>query len=97
MVVQKKVNELIYEKKLSNFKNPKMACSKLVKFKKKLSKSFSFYKLTTRKIFDQKEIFFLFYVAKPPNSFEVISALKIGTFCCQIEIFYLYYNFYLDT
>ena len=45
---------------------------KMVKFKKKI-----FFKLTTRKIFDYKEIFFLSYVAKS-ISFEDISVLKIN-------------------
>ena len=37
---------------------------------------FPFLKLTTRKIFDYKEIFFLFYVSKSIR-FEVISVLKL--------------------
>ena len=37
---------------------------------------FSFFELSTRKIFYYKEIFFLFYVAKS-ISFVVISVLKI--------------------
>ena len=50
-----------------------MACSKLVRiFQNNLNYFFSFFKLTTRKIFDHKEIFFLFYVAKS-ISFEVMS------------------------
>ena len=47
----------------------------VVKILKKKGKFFSFFKLTTKKIFDYKEIFFLFYVAKS-ISFEVISILK---------------------
>ena len=46
-----------------------------LKFKKKLSTFLSSFKLTTRKIFDNEEIFFLFYVAKS-ISFEVISVLR---------------------
>ena len=42
------------------------------------SKFFPFFKLTTRKIFDSKEIFFLFYVAKS-ISFEVIG-IQISDF-----------------
>ena len=38
---------------------------------------FFLFKLTTRKIFDYKEIFFLFYVAKSIR-FEVISVLKLA-------------------
>ena len=63
-----------------------MACSSLVRnLKKNLSKFFSFFKLYTRKIFDYKEIFFLFCVAKS-ISFEVISALKISTFAAALII-----------
>ena len=40
-----------------------MAC-KASKFKKNISKFLSFSKFTKRKIFDYKEIFFSFYVAK---------------------------------
>ena len=62
-----------------------MAYSKLVRnFKKTLSKFFSIFELTTGKIFDYKEIFFLFYVDK---SFEVISVLKISTFAAKIDNF----------
>ena len=53
--------------------------------KNSLSKFFSFFKLTTRKIFDYKEIFLLFYVAKS-ISFEVISVLKICTFAAALII-----------
>ena len=64
----------------------KMACSQLVRnLKKKLSKVFSSFKLTTRKIFDYKEKFFLYYVAKS-ISFEVISILKISTFAAALII-----------
>ena len=59
-----------------------MARSKLVKFSKKKN---HFFKLTTRKIFDYKEIFFLFNVAKS-ISFEVISVLKISTFAAKLII-----------
>ena len=63
-----------------------MACSKVVKKKlKNFSYSFFFFKLTTRKIFDYKEIFFLFYVAKS-ISFEVMSVLKIRTFAAKLII-----------
>ena len=63
-----------------------MACSKLVRnFKKKLCIFFSFLKLTTIKIFDYKELFFLFYVAKS-ISFEVISVLDTNTFAAKIKI-----------
>ena len=44
---------------------------------------FLFLKLTTRKIFDNKEIIFLVYVAKS-ISFEV---LKIITFAVNLKIF----------
>jgi hypothetical protein len=64
-----------------------MAYSKLVRnFKKTLSKFFSIFELTTGKIFDYKEIFFLFYVDKS-ISFEVISVLKISTFATKIDNF----------
>ena len=63
-----------------------MACSLLVRnLKKNLGKLFSFFKLSTRKIFDYKEIFFLFYVAKS-ISFEVIGILKISTFAAALII-----------
>ena len=63
-----------------------MACSKLVKnSKKKLSKFFFFFNLTTRKIFDYKDFFFLFNVAKS-TSFEVIGVLKISTFAAALVI-----------
>ena len=55
-----------------------MTCSGLVRNKKKI-------RLTTRKIFDHKEIFFLFYVAKS-ISFEVICVLKISTFAAKLII-----------
>ena len=61
-VVQKSYSFLSYvEEKLWGFKNPEN-----VRFflKKKSKFSFLFKKLTTGKIFDYKEIFFLFYVAK---------------------------------
>ena len=65
------------DKKLQGSKNPKN-CLYLYSQKLKKNKlNFSFFKLTTRKIFDYKEIFFLFYVAKS-ISFEVISVLKIA-------------------
>ena len=60
------------EKKLWGSKNPKNG---LFLAKKKLSNFLSSFKLTTRKIIDYKETFFLFYVAKS-ISFEVISVLK---------------------
>ena len=64
-----------------------MACSSLFRiFLKSLSKFFPFSNLSTRKIFDYKEIFFLFYVAKS-ISFEVISVLKIKHFCGRIDNF----------
>ena len=47
-----------------------MVCSKLIKKSKFIF--FFIFKLTTRKIFDYKEIFFLFYDAKS-ISFEVIT------------------------
>ena len=59
-----------------------MAYSKLVKY---LEKKISFVKLNIRKIFDYKEIFFLFYFAKS-ISFEVISVLKISTFAAKLII-----------
>ena len=63
-----------------------MACSKLFRnLKKILIKFFSFFKPTTKKIFDYKEIFFLFYVAKS-ISFEVISVLKMSTFAAKLII-----------
>ena len=46
--------------------------AKLVKIFKKTKKKNPFLKLTTRKIFDYEEIFFLVYVTKS-ISFEVIS------------------------
>ena len=64
----------------------KMACSLLDRnFKKNLIKFFSYFKLSTRKIFNYKKIFFLFYVAKS-ISFEVISILKISTFAAALII-----------
>ena len=63
-----------------------MACSKPVKsLEIKSSKLFSFFKLTTSKIFDYKEIFFLFCGAKS-ISFEVISVLNISTFAAKLII-----------
>ena len=62
-----------------------MACSKLVKNLKKNKWFFSFFKLTKRKVFDYKDIFFLFYVAKS-ISFEVISVSKISTFAAKLII-----------
>ena len=63
-----------------------MACSKLdKKFEINLSELFSFFKLIARKIFDYKEMFFLFYGAKS-ISFEVISVLKISTFAAKLII-----------
>ena len=63
-----------------------MACSKLFKIlKKNLVNFFSFYKLTTRKIFNWEEIFYLFYVAKSIGV-EVISILKICTFAAKMII-----------
>ena len=59
-----------------------MACSKLFFFLKEFK---LFFKLTTKKIFDYKEICFLFYVAKS-ISFEVISVLKICTFAAKLII-----------
>jgi hypothetical protein len=53
-----------------------MACSELVQ---------NFLKLTTRKIFDCRKIFFLFYVAKSIN-FEVISVFEISTFAGNLII-----------
>ena len=53
--------------------------------REKESNSFSSFKLTTRKIFDYKEIFFLFFVAKS-ISFEVICVLKISTFAAALII-----------
>ena len=69
------------EKKLWDFKNPENGLF----LAKKISKFISSFKLTTRKIFDYKEIFFLFYVAKS-ISFEVISVLKISTFAAALII-----------
>ena len=60
-----------------------MACSKLFNIFKNKSYFFTFIKLTTRKIFDYKEIIFLFYVAKS-ISFEVKSVLKISTFAAKL-------------
>ena len=63
-----------------------MARSKLVKiFLKFQVNYFSFLKLTTRKIFDHEEIFFLFYVSKS-ISFIVISVLKSSTFAAKLII-----------
>ena len=73
------------EKKLWGFKN--LTCSQLVRNLKNLSEFFSLLKLTTRKIFHHKEIFFLFYVAKS-ISFEVISILKISTFAAALGHFH---------
>ena len=67
-----------------------MACSKLIFcFLKNLSCFFFFFKLTTRKIFDYKEIFFLFYVAKLMISFEVIQSAKILLLQPKYEIIML--------
>ena len=67
-----------------------MVCSKLVRnFYKNLIKFFSFFKLTTMKIFDYKEIFFLSYVAKSISLFSY-KRLKKDTFAAKlIAIFYL--------
>ena len=65
-----------------------MPCFNLVENFKKCMVIFFFFKLTTRKIFDYKEVFFLFYVAKS-ISFEVISVLKIGPFAAKLTIFNL--------
>ena len=62
-----------------------MTCSGLVKIFKKFKLFFSFFKLTTRKIFDYKVIFFLFYVAKS-ISFEVIGVLKKRNFAAKLII-----------
>ena len=70
------------KKSYGALKNLKMASQEMfLKFKL----FFSFFKLTARKIFDYKEIFFLFYVAKS-ISFEVISVLKISTFSAKLII-----------
>ena len=64
------------KKKLWGSKNPENGLFLAnLKFKKKISNLLSSFKLTTRKIFDYKETFFLFYVAKSIG-FEVISVLK---------------------
>ena len=64
------------EKKLWGSKNPENGLFLAnLKFKKNVSNFLSSFKLTTSKIFDYKELFFLFYVAKS-ISFEVISILK---------------------
>ena len=62
-----------------------MTCSKLVKKFKHLGEFFFFFKLSKKKIFDYKAIFFLFYVSKS-ISFEVIRALKISTFAAKLII-----------
>ena len=76
-------------KKLWGSKTPKkMACSNLVKKKiKKLSDFFSFFKLTTRKIFDYKEM--LFYVAKSISFEGIIFYGQIYNFRTSIAIFNL--------
>ena len=56
-----------------------MACFKQVKKKKIFFKL----KLTTRKIFDYKDTFFLFYVAKY-ICYEIIIVLKISTFAAKL-------------
>ena len=55
------------------------------KFEKNVVNLLPLFKLTTRKIYDYKEIFFLLYVAKS-ISFEVISVLKIRTFTAKLII-----------
>ena len=68
------------KKRYMHLKIPKRACSELFQiFGKILSKFLVFLKLTAKKIYKYKEIFFLVYVAKS-ISFEVISFLKISTF-----------------
>ena len=58
------LSKLCRKKSYRALKIPKMDYSKQVKiYKKKLSYFFPFFKHTLRKIFDYKEIFFLFYVA----------------------------------
>ena len=68
-----------------------MACSKLVNLENKFKYFLSFFKLTKRKIFDYKEIFFLFYVTKS-ISFKVKS-FKNKHFCGQIDTYDLNCNF----
>ena len=55
----------------------------LVKNVKKKFKLFFFLFKLTMKIFDYKEIFILFYVAKS-TSFEVKGVLKISTFAAKL-------------
>ena len=66
----------------------------LLKILKNLSKFFGFLKLTAKKIYEYKEIFFLVYVAMS-ISFEVISFLKISTFAAILKFTYNFCNFYL--
>ena len=63
--------KVMWIKSYGALKIPKMACSMQVNFFCKNRLIFSFFKLTTKKILDYKEMLLLFYVSKS-ISFEVI-------------------------